>query len=162
MKIANSNFFLIFLKTHWRNSPLFFNFVFHPFPLTTKLQDDKIRSGFEETTRIREELKHLMVAEPVLQNVKNHFVARGVDRVKIDIIVDQVFRDKEEKEKCLAAAKKRRMISLIFLLLFAAGVTGWFYIWGDWITYFAGVNLVLFLFFMQQAASFKGKAAIYE
>jgi hypothetical protein len=130
--------------------------------MSTKLFDSKIQHGFEETTMIRQELKTLMRGEAIIQNIKNYLATKGVDRIKIDIIVNQAFKDKEERDKYLQAAKQRKMISVLFLVLFIGGVTGWFYIWGDWITYFAGVNFVLFLFFIQQASSLRGKAEIYE
>jgi hypothetical protein len=127
-----------------------------------KLYESKIQSGLEETSRIREELRQLMSGETKFEQIRNHFILRGIDTTKVDIILNQVFKDREEREKLRLAAKKRTSLSILFLFLFAAGVTGWFYIWGDWITYFTGINLVLFLFFLQQAFSLKGKAKIYE
>lgn len=130
--------------------------------MQAKLYESKIRQGLEETSRIREEVKNMLTVEPALHNVRSYFVTRGIDRVRVDIILDQLYKDKKLRELYLNASKKRLLVSLLFLLLFACGVAGWFYVWGDWITYFAGFNLILFLFFLQQAASLRGKAAIFE
>ncbi len=126
-----------------------------------KVYESKIQSGLEETSRIRKELKELMTHDPRFDHVRNHFVLRGVDSTKVDIILNQVFRDKQEREKLLATARQKMTISMLFFFLFVAGVSGWFYVWGDWITYFAGINFVLFLFFLQRSFSLKGKAEIY-
>ena len=124
--------------------------------------DLKISEATQETSSLKQEIKSLMSRDPVLHNIKNHFISRGVERFKIDLVLEQAFKDKEQKEKFLSLGKKRKMISLIFFVLFGVGVFGWFHIYHDWITYFAGANLILFLFFMQQSSSFKGRAAVFE
>ncbi|MBC7861658.1 MAG: hypothetical protein IAF38_01715 [Bacteroidia bacterium] len=122
----------------------------------------KFKDGYEEVSFLRQELKKLMGADPAMHTIKNHLLSMGIDQVKIDIVVNQVFKDQAERKKYLAEGKKFYMISLLFFVLFGIGVAAWFYIWGDWITYFAGANLIAFLFLIQRGNSLKSKAAIYE
>lgn len=115
----------------------------------------------EETSFMRAELKQLMSMNPVIQNIRNHFLSLGIDRSHIDIMVTQAFKDAEKRERLLNLGKKFYKLSLVFLALFLAGAGGWFYVWGDWITYFAGANLVIFLFFLLKGNSFRGEAEVY-
>lgn len=121
----------------------------------------KFKDAYEEAHFMRAELKKLMSIDPVMQNIRNHFLSYGIDRSRIDIMVTQAFQDEEKRQKLLAQGKKFYMMSLLFLGLFSIGVVAWFYVWGDWITYFAGANLVAFLFLIQKGNSFRSEAEIY-
>lgn len=120
------------------------------------------KDGYEEASYMRRELKRLMAMDPMLQDIKNFFVTKGIDRAKIDIIVTYAYRDLEKQRMLLRKGKKFYLLSLVFLSLFIAGVVMWFYVWGDWITYFAGANLILFLFMLQRGNALRGQAEIYD
>ena len=121
----------------------------------------KFKDAYEEAGFMRAELKKLMSIDPVLQNIRTHFLSLGIDKSRVDIVVNQAFNNEEKRKKILEHGKKFFKISLIFLFLFLLGVGGWFFIYGDWIDYFAGLNLVAFLYFILKSSSMKSEAAIY-
>jgi hypothetical protein len=122
----------------------------------------RFKDGYEEASFMRNELRSMMANDPARQEVINYFVAAGIDRARAEILVSQAFKDREKQQTFLKKGKKFYFISLVFFALFAGGFIMWFYVWGDWITYFTGTNLVAFLFLLERGNALRTQAQIYE